>query len=191
MHIELGPPIAEFTTPNEHDPDGIGFRLEPGGHRFRIALAKHQTSDLRGWCTFFHPDERAGGCTVYGSRPMPCRVFPATLQFGRVALRDPTVCPDGVWTSGTALWQESWRRTAERSVTEQLVDFAVNTAWNRTLQLPPGPRGDPTDDADAYRRYIDWVTAIYLALDHNTGCLDRATPLAPSTVVAAKSLLLR
>ena len=145
MQRDLGRSAAEFTVLTERDPDRIGFRLRAGGPRYRILLAKQAAGELRGWCTFFRAGGSEGGCSIYPARPMPCRMFPATLTYGRVELRVPAPCPEGAWRPATALWGDSWRATAERTVTEQLLDFALNVAWNRTLR--PRPVEDPATRA--------------------------------------------
>ena len=192
MQRDLGRSAAEFTVLTERDPDRVGFRLRAGGPRLRILLAKQAAGELRGWCTFFRAGGSAGGCSIYPARPMPCRMFPATLTYGRVELRVPAPCPDGAWDQGTALWGQSWRMTAERTVTEQLLDFALNVAWNRTVRSAalPGPDHEPgTETATGYAAYLDWADAIYRALDRHTGCLDRRGPIDPAAVAAVKSLL--
>lgn len=198
MHRDLGRPIAEFTALSAHDPDRVGFRLRPDGERHRLVLARQAQGALAGWCSFFDPAHPGGGCTVYGARPMPCRMYPATLRFGEVVLREPNRCPSGAWTPGTALWGSSWRRTAERTVAEQVIDFGVNIAWNRAMsvQAPDAQTADTVAagtpakaPVDIVQRYLDWVTEVYLAIDHRTGCLDRTAPLSPDVVTAVKAML--
>jgi Fe-S-cluster containining protein len=195
LQRDLGRPLPDFTTLVDRDPDGIGFRLRPGGRRFRIVLSRRTTLHLRGWCTFFDPDHRPGGCTIYAARPAPCRVYPATLRYGLIGLRDPAACPDGAWTADSPLWGDSWRRTVQRAVTEQLIDHAINTAWNRAVGRPGELPGDAAgqeqdaDDATAFRRYLEWVGEVCGRLDERTGCLDRSRPLSPEAVSAAKAML--
>jgi Fe-S-cluster containining protein len=201
MQRALGRTITDFTTLIDHDPDGVGFRLRPGGRRFRIALAHRTTLPLRGWCTFFDPDHHPGGCTIYSARPTPCRVYPAAIRFGRIELRMPAACPDGAWTAGSPLWGESWRRTAQRAVTEQMIDHVINVAWNRAIDPLAGTSGgappeDRETDAETsaeapFRRYLQWVVEVCERLDSHTGCLDRAQPLSPAAVTAAKAMLRR
>jgi Fe-S-cluster containining protein len=201
MQRDLGRPLPEFTTLSDRDPDGVGFRLRRAGPRLRIMLSRRTTVHLRGWCVFFDPDQHPGGCTSYAARPAPCRVYPATLRYGRVELRDPAACPAGAWTADTPLWGDSWRRTVRRAVIEQLIDQVINTAWNRAVAGTPRRSGDEADDViddepdpgdeAAFRRYLDWVGEVCGRLDEHTGCLDRSRPLAPEAVAAAKAMLRR
>jgi Fe-S-cluster containining protein len=197
LQTDLRRSAVEFTTLTDRDPDRVGFRLQPGGPRLRIVLAKQTTGELRDWCTFFRAGGSAGGCSVYSARPMPCRMFPAVLSCGRIELRVPAPCPGGAWGPGTALWGDSWRANAERTVTEQLLDFVVNVAWNRVVcagsavDAARGAEPGAAQLADDYVAYLDWVGAIYRSLDRHTGCLDRRGPIDPAAIAAAKSLLIR
>ncbi len=177
----LGLDPNQFAVPTSYGEPPDGFRVDTSGRTHRLSLDKRRGGDSAGWCTFWMPvGDGLGRCGIYALRPGVCRTYPATLVDGEVALRSDILCPDGSWGSDSGLFSVQWRTRAERQYAELEIDAYVNRRWNGAALLTSLPD-------DGYRRYLDWIFAVYRRLSE-ADVLTEAT--VPSRAVLAKVLQL-
>lgn len=110
-----------------------GFRLEPGGPRFEIALDKVGGFQRGNPCIFWVDLMNGRGrCGIYSVRPHVCQTYPAYQHGDLVMLRDDVLCPEGSWSlAGMDL--PLFRNRLHEFRIEQDIYAAVVTAWNEYI----------------------------------------------------------
>jgi Fe-S-cluster containining protein len=111
-----------------------GFRLEPGGPRFEMALDKVGGFQRGNPCIFWIDLMNGRGrCGIYAVRPHVCQTYPAYQHGDLVMLRDDVLCPEGSWSlAGMDL--PLFRNRLYEFRIEQDIYSAVVAAWNEYLE---------------------------------------------------------
>jgi Fe-S-cluster containining protein len=166
----LGLHPGQFIVPTSYGDPPDGFRVDTTGRTNRLSLDKRRDGPAAGWCTFWMPvGDGLGRCGIYALRPGVCRTYPATLVDGEVALRTDILCPDGSWGEGSGLFTAQWRSRTEHQYAELEIDAYVNRRWNESAVLTPVAE-------DGYRRYLDWIFAVYRNLSASGVTTDTTVP---------------
>lgn len=111
-----------------------GFRLEPGGARFEIALDKVGGFQRGNPCVFLIDLMNGRGrCGIYSLRPHVCQTYPAHQHGDLVMLRDDVLCPEGSW-SLAGIDVPLFRARLYQFRIEQDIYAAVVGAWNEYVE---------------------------------------------------------
>lgn len=127
----------------ENDPHGDAFRI--GEKSYAMFLGKNPAAPSA--CTFLmHFPDDVRRCGIYAERPLVCAVYPMTLRFGAVDLRDDVVCKTSNWDMANLTYPK-WRRAILEHHLESATYFRVAQHWNE---------GAPADAAlEDYYRYVE------------------------------------
>ena len=139
----------------EEEPGTDGFRLEPAGPLFTLALDKRSWARQQSACVFLlsFPGGQSR-CGIYALRPLACRSYPMLLVRSAVRLREDPLCPPGAWSSADVA-DPAWRDALQQAAMQYDVYKVVVDHWNARLD-----ERSPRAFADYYR----YVLAVYDAL---------------------------
>lgn len=143
--------LRYFPSPERPD----AFRLDHGGQRYRLVLAKQARRRGRQACTFLM--RLRGGqhrCALGDLRPAVCRAFPSEVVDGVVCVRNDAGCTCRVWTLADVELAEEAALVAQRQ-TEALEYHQVVARWNASVE-------DSAPDATFdFTGYCEFVMAAY------------------------------
>src|SRR5438477_10469891 len=135
-HQRLSPEQFVVTyTENEGSLDG--FRLEPEGNLFGMALDKQGKFTQHQSCIFLmHLGDGNDRCGIYEHRPITCREYPMALWSSTVFLRKDALCPPGSWPLREVV-RPSWKLALQRFHMYFDVYREVLARWNARVVLAP------------------------------------------------------
>ena len=114
-----------------------GFAIDHTDATYAIALSRREGPTERTPCIFLMQLPGGHGrCGIYPHRPAACRVFPAELQKGSVAIREDAVCPPGSWNIA-AMDLPAWRMSLLRAHLEWAIYYLVVKRWNEAVAASP------------------------------------------------------
>lgn len=140
----------------EAEPKSDGFRI--GEEHYAMFLGKNPVAPNA--CTFLmHFPDDVRRCGIYAERPRVCSVYPMTLRFGAVDLRDDVVCKASNWDMATLTYPK-WRRAILEHNLESVAYYRVAQHWNDAA-----PAGRALNDYYGYvERCFDRIDAARSAL---------------------------
>jgi Fe-S-cluster containining protein len=131
LHLPLESFLIYFPVAEQND---RGFRLDPGGQRYEIALDKVGQYQKGSPCVFWVELASGGGrCGIYPYRPMVCQTYPTYQQQEMVVLRDDVLCPEGAWNL-VGMDLPVFRQRLSRFRMEQDVYAYIVAGWNRAVE---------------------------------------------------------
>ena len=145
--------------------DSAGFRLEPGGATYALALGKKERLEATQPCIFLA--ELEGGesrCGIYPDRPVACASYPMSKWANQVFRKPTALCPPEAWPEDEAS-RPSWHDSLQRLRMERDVYAEVIGRWDARVDAEPqGTRLKPAELFDyilsVYDRLADLETEI-------------------------------
>lgn len=117
------------------DPGNAGFRLEPSGRQYALALDKRRWGSRgkvseRGPCIFLvRMTDGVERCGIHAIRPVACRVYPMAVRNADLAQRSDAMCPAGSWVLDERQKRE-WHRSLSLGRMQFDIYAEVLARWN-------------------------------------------------------------
>ena len=125
----LGPEQFLLTIPQQ-EPGPDGFRLEPEGPTYGLALDKQGPLRATQPCVFLvHLTDGNDRCGIYAERPVVCQSYPMSTWRASVIQRRDALCPSGSW-SDADIGTPSWRDALQRLRMHFDIYHEVVARWN-------------------------------------------------------------